>query len=145
MGNGTALGAFFIGLGYSKGVLNSGVFGTYPLAAGVATALPKRAASALSADDEEPDQGHQARPKARPRPEEVQEVERPHIRDAGPVQPDVEEAEPQADADEDTGQGGGKAGPFLSGLVMDASPWRILSVRARSLLRRRPPYQCRPP
>src|SRR5947208_3374743 len=61
---------------------------------------PKRAASARTAADEEQDQGHQARAQARPRREEVHEVDRPHVRDAGPVEPDGEEEEPQAEANE---------------------------------------------
>ena len=58
-------------------------------------ALPKRAASARTAADEVQDQPHQAHPKARPRPEEVHEVDRPHVRDGGPVEPVGEEEEPQ--------------------------------------------------
>jgi hypothetical protein len=88
------LGAFLSGFGSSKGVPKSGVFGTYPLAAGVATALPRRAASALAAADEVQDQHHQAHAQARPRREEVHEDDRPHVRDAGLGEPNGEEEEP---------------------------------------------------
>ena len=50
-------------------------------------ALLERAASAPTAADEVQDQRHQARTQACPRPEEVYEVDRPHVRDAGPVEP----------------------------------------------------------
>src|SRR4051794_1450758 len=62
----------------------SGRFGTYPLAAkaGVAMARPGRAASAFAAAGEIHDQPHKASAQARPRREEVQEVDRPHVRDA---------------------------------------------------------------
>ena len=49
-------------------------------------ALPKRAASALTAADEVPDQPHQAHAQASPRREEVHEVVTPHVRDGGPVE-----------------------------------------------------------
>jgi hypothetical protein len=58
-------------------------------------ALPKRAASALAAEDEVQDQQRQARAEVRPRPEEAQEVDRPHVRDAGLVEPGGEEEDPQ--------------------------------------------------
>ncbi len=79
-------------------------------------ALPVRAASARTAADEVQDQRHQARTQACPRPEEMHEVDRPHVRDAGPVEPDGEEEEPQADADEGADQRGA-AGPFFADAV----------------------------
>lgn len=60
-------------------------------------ALPKQAASALTAADEVQDQRHQARTEACPRREEMQEVDRPHLRDAGPVEPSGEVEDPQAE------------------------------------------------
>src|SRR5205823_14854592 len=56
-------GPFYRASATPRGVPKSGVFGTYPLAAraGVAMALPKRAASALTALGEIPDHRHQAR------------------------------------------------------------------------------------
>ena len=84
-------------------------------------ALPKRAASALTAADEVQDQRHQARAQAPPRREEVHEVDRPHVRDAGPVEPDGEEEEPQAEADEG-GDQGGAGGAVLRGCCS----WRRL-------------------
>src|SRR5687767_6277564 len=77
-------------------------------------ALPKRAASALTAADEVQDYGHQGHAQVRPRREEVHEVDRPHVRDAGPVEPDDEEEEPQAAAEEG-GEQGTPAGPFFAG------------------------------
>src|SRR5438874_10847075 len=77
-------------------------------------ALPKRAASALTAADEVQDHRHQGRAQARPRREEMHEVDRPHVRDAGPVEPDDEEEEPQAEGDEG-GDQAAPAGPFFAG------------------------------
>jgi hypothetical protein len=80
-------------------------------------ALPKRAASALAAVGEMPDHRHQARTQAAPRPEEVYEVNRPHVRDSGSVahEPVGEEEEPHAEDDE----GGVEAAarPFFRGAV----------------------------
>jgi hypothetical protein len=70
-------------------------------------ALPKRAASARTAAEEVQDHPHQAHAQARPRREEVHEVDRPHVREAGPVEPVGEAEEPQANA----GEGGDQAAP----------------------------------
>jgi hypothetical protein len=80
-------------------------------------ALPKRAASALAAVGEMPDHRHQARTQAGPRPEEVYEVNRPHVRDSGSVahEPVGEEEEPHAEDDE--GGVEAAAGPFFTGAV----------------------------
>src|SRR3954470_18714274 len=80
-------------------------------------ALPKRAASALTALGEIPDHRHQARTQAAPRPEEGYEINRPHVRDSGSVahEPVGEQEEPHAEDD----QGGAEAapGPFFPGAV----------------------------
>ena len=79
-------------------------------------ALPKRAASVLGVG-EMPDHRHQARTQAAPRPEEVYEVNRPHVRDSGSVahEPVGEEEEPHAEDDE--GGVEAAAGPFFTGAV----------------------------
>src|SRR6516162_7683750 len=56
---------------------------------------PKRAASALTAGDEEHGQPRHARAQDHPRREEEHEVVKPHVRDGGPVERDDEEEEPQ--------------------------------------------------
>ena|SRR5690348_3808682 len=66
----------------------------------------------LSAGDDHQDlldrlqDAHRAHAQARPRREEVHEVDRPHARDARPVEPAGEEGEPQAEADGGGDQGG---------------------------------------
>jgi hypothetical protein len=60
------------------------------------------------------DHPHQGHAQAPPRREEVDEVDRPHVRDAGPVEPDGEEEEPEAAAD-GGGEQGAPAGSFLGG------------------------------
>src|SRR3954453_18952638 len=62
------------------------------------------------------DHRHQARTQAGPRPEEIHQIDRPHVRDAGPVQPNGEEEEPQGEANEGD-ESGGPAGPFFTGAV----------------------------
>jgi len=79
-------------------------------------ALPVRSASARTAADEVHDQRHQASTQACPRREEMHEVDRPHVRDGGPVEPDGEEEEPQADAKEG-GDQRGTARPSFAGAV----------------------------
>src|SRR5947208_6462441 len=74
----------------------------------------RRPASALTAADEVQDYPHQGRAQRRPRREEMHEVDRPHIRDAGPVEPDGEAEKPKAAADEGGGQGA-PAGPVFAG------------------------------
>src|SRR5437764_7110639 len=72
------------------------------------------AASALTAADEVQNHPYQGHAQARPRREEVHEVDRPHARDGGPVEPGGEAEEPAAAAD-----GGGEqktsAEPFFAG------------------------------
>src|SRR4051812_50065538 len=79
-------------------------------------ALPKRAASALTAAEPDP-RPHQARAQHRPCRNEVHEVDRSHGRDAGPDEPEGEEEEPQAETGEDAEQGAFAAGPSLTGAV----------------------------
>jgi hypothetical protein len=76
-------------------------------------ALPKRAASARTTADEELDQGRQADAHECPRTEEVHEVDRPHARDGGPVEPGGEAEESKAEAEED-GEQGPPAGPVFT-------------------------------
>src|SRR5437763_395214 len=91
-------------------------------AATTAMALPKRAASAFTALGEIPDHPHQARTQAAPRPEEVYEVNRPHVRDSGSVahEPVGEQEEPHAEDDE--GGVEAAAGPFFTGVAHGGVP-----------------------
>src|SRR4051794_41920633 len=77
-------------------------------------ALPKRAASALTAAEPDP-RPHQARAQHCPCRNEVHEVDRSHGRDAGPDEPEGEEEEPQAETGEDAEQGTFAAGPSFTG------------------------------
>ena len=90
-------------------------------------ALPKRAASALTAAAKSRPAPTRPTPRS-PRREEVHEVERPHVRDGGPVEPDREEEEPQAEGDEGGEQGAG-GGAVLHGCCS----WRrLLGGRCQS-------------
>ena len=85
-------------------------------------ALPKRAASALTAADEVHDQPPPGpRPGIAPVARRYTRSDRPHVRDAGPVEPDGEEEEPQAEGDEGGGPSGG-GGAVLHGCCS----WRRL-------------------
>ena len=74
-------------------------------------ALPKRAASALTAAEPDP-RPHQARAQHCPCRNEVHEVDRSHGRDAGPDEPEGEEEKPQAETGEDAEQGAFAAGQY---------------------------------
>jgi hypothetical protein len=70
----------------------------------------------MAAEDEVQDQQRQASAEVRPGPEEAQEVDRPHVRDAGLVEPGGEEEDPQGDKEDDEAQVGPE-GLFLAGAV----------------------------